>query len=494
LALLVGCVAAAPAAPGTPRLQPWDDPIVGSELPLTAPDASSQAQPSLAFDGTNYLAAWSDPWAPDIYAGRLSASGEPLDGSGFVVASGPVNLLVAPVVAYGGANYLVAWTACQHFMEIDHCYLYAARVSRDGDVLDPTGILMTGDRGYTVDKAVAFDGTNYLVVWSSGGAIYATRVSQDGVVLDSQPIPIWTGPGGHMSPAVAFDGTNYLVAWEDWAAGDRDVVATRVRPDGTVLDPYGIPVATTVGEQEKPQVAFGAGQYLVVWQGGLTASGGVCARRVTEWGDVLDPAGIPITTSGPWTSPVVTFSNPNYMAVWEDRRNGGVDLYGARIAGDGTVLDPAGFLVSDVASGGGLSDLISPWWGRATVTYSRPDGPSRAFLRFIDEGQPPPPAPPSSAGCLPSEQHPPPPPPPPPPGLAPPPPWPSPPPKCHVPRVVGLRARSARRRIVNRHCRVGRVRRVHTRRAWRGRVVAQGRRTGRFLKRGSKINLTVGRR
>ena len=179
------------------------------------------------------------------------------------------------------------------------------------------------------------------------------------------------------------------MAWEDWAAGDKDVLAVRVRPDGTVLDPYGIPVAPTVGEQEKPQVAFGAGQYLVVWQGGLTDSGGVCARRVTEWGGVLDPAGIPIATSGQWTSPVVTFSNPNYMAVWEDRRNGGVDLYGARIAGDGTVLDPAGFLVSEVGSVSSLSDVISPWSGRATVVYSRLDGPSRAFLRFIDEGQPP---------------------------------------------------------------------------------------------------------
>ena len=294
---------------------------MGPELPLTAPDASSQAQPSLAFDGTNYLAAWSDPWAPDIYAGRLSASGEPLDGSGFVVASGPGNLLVAPVVAYGGANYLVAWTACQHYMEIDHCYLYAARVSREGDVLDPSGIPIEWRRRVLASTRPSRS-TARTTSWSGapvGGAIYATRVSPDGVVLDPRPIPIWTGPGGQWSPSVAFDGTNYLVAWEDWAAGDKDVLAVRVRPDGTVLDPYGIPIAPTVGEQEKPQVAFGAGQYLVVWQGGLTDSGGVCARRVTEWGGVLDPAGIPIATSGQWTSPVVTFSNPNYMAVWEDR-------------------------------------------------------------------------------------------------------------------------------------------------------------------------------
>ena len=254
-ALLVACVAASPAAPGTPRSEPSGDPIVSPELPLTATGSSRQFQPSLAFDGTNYLAAWSEYRAPgdQVYAGRLSALGEPLDGSGFVVG-GHGNLLLAPVVVSGGENYLVAWTDCYHYMEIDRCSLYTARVSREGDVLDPSGIPMpVGDDWFSdVDKAVAFDGTNYLVVWGTGGKISAARVSQDGVVLDPQGFTIWTG--GRL-PAVAFDGTNYLVAWEQYVAGDHDIVAVRVRPDGTVLDPYGIPVAPTAGEQQEPRIA-----------------------------------------------------------------------------------------------------------------------------------------------------------------------------------------------------------------------------------------------
>jgi hypothetical protein len=491
LALIVGCVGAsrAPAAP-------WDDPIVSPELPLTAQALGPQVQPSIAFDGTNYLAAWSEyrPPTQQIFGGRLSASGEPLDGDGFVVASGPENLLYAPVVARGGDNYLVSWTGCYHYMEIDHCSLYAARVSREGGVLDPNGILLQSPIDPSTGKAVAFDGANYLVVWDAGTKISATRVSQDGVVLDPQAIPIWAQDFVR-PPAVAFDGTNYLVAWEDYAAGDADVIAVRVRPDGTILDPYGIPVAPTVGNQEVPQIAFDGTDYLVAWQGGLSGDRGVCARRVTEWGDVLDPAGIPIATSGNETSPVVTFATPYYVVVWQGLRNGGSHLFGARVAPDGAVLDPAGFVVSDVGSYEAVSGITAPWIGRATVAYGRYDGTSRAFLRFIDEAQPPPPPPPSSAGCLPQEPHPPPPPPPPPPGLLPPPPWPpAPSAKCHVPKVVGLSSRAAGRRIRGRHCRVGRVRRVHTRRAWRGRVVAQGRRAGRVLERGAKINLTLGRR
>lgn len=38
----------------------------------------------------------------------------------------------------------------------------AARVSEDGQLLDPEGVLMMRDR--TVDVVAAYDGTNFLVV------------------------------------------------------------------------------------------------------------------------------------------------------------------------------------------------------------------------------------------------------------------------------------------------------------------------------------------
>ena len=70
----------------------------------------------------------------------------------------------------------------------------------------------------------------------------------------------------------------------------------------------------------------------------------------------------------------------------------------------------------------------------------------------------------------------------------------SPPPvRCVVPRVVGLRLAKARARIVRSHCRVGKVRHKASRRAKRGRVLAQAPRAGRKLARGAKVRLTVGR-
>ncbi len=78
---------------------------------------------------------------------------------------------------------------------------------------------------------------------------------------------------------------------------------------------------------------------------------------------------------------------------------------------------------------------------------------------------------------------------------APPPPPPPPPgPACRVPRVIGLRLGQARQRIRRGNCSVGRVRRVRSRRALRGRVVSQSPRPGAARRQGFPVKLVAGRR
>jgi subtilisin family serine protease len=82
--------------------------------------------------------------------------------------------------------------------------------------------------------------------------------------------------------------------------------------------------------------------------------------------------------------------------------------------------------------------------------------------------------------------------PPPPPPPAPPPP--PPPTRCIVPRVLGLRLGAAKRKIRRRHCSVGRVRRIRSRRSLRGRVVSQRPRPRAVRRRNFPVKLAVGRR
>jgi len=207
---------------------------------------------------------------------------------------------------------------------------------------------------------VAFDGTNYLVVWvdyrnSDSGDIYGARVTPAGVVLDQPAIPISKAPNMQHCVTVAYSGTNYLVVWMDWRNDPLypDLYGTRVSPDGVVLDPEGIAISTAPLWQADPAVGFDGTNFLVVWEdyrdAPVSYSDIYCAR-VTPEGKVLDTAGIPVSVEPLWQSlPAVAFDGTNYLAVWADCRRGGNypdDIYGARITPEGKVLDTLGIPIS----------------------------------------------------------------------------------------------------------------------------------------------------
>ena len=314
--------------------------------------SNHQSLPAIAFDGTNYLVVWQDYRSSsyyDVYAARVTTSGLVLDPGGIPISTAS-NYQGPPAVAFDGTNYMVAWGDFRTY-SYD---AYVARVSKSGVVLDPSGIPVsaaTGDENYL---AIVFDGTNYLVVWRDerNGAytdIYGARVSTSGIVLDPDGIAISTAPGHQYAPAVAFDGTNYMVVWYDEHTGSYyDVYCARVTTSGVLLDPTGIAVSTGPNYQGYPAIAFDGIDYVVVWQDFRTGTYDVYGCRVATNGAVLDPAGIPISTAASYQGfPAIAFDGTNCMVVWQDNRKGSYDIYAARLDRTGVVLDPAGF--TDIA-------------------------------------------------------------------------------------------------------------------------------------------------
>ena len=456
---------------------------------------ASQISPAVAFDGTNYLVAWEDDrgGSPsigetrnDIYAARVSRAGTFLDGTGIQIAA-QASLQTRPAVAFDGVNFLIVWSDYRRPYQSD---IYGARVTPAGVVLDPGGFPISEAPGYQFVPKLAFDGTNYLVVWDDAGSdldgdVYAARVAPSGVVLDPAGIPVATGSGAQGSSAVAFGGGNFFVAWSDDRALHYvgDVYGTRVTPGGTVLDPNGIPISTASGGQYPSSVAFDGANYLVAWGDDRSGSFDAYGARVSLAGVVLDPGGIPVSTApGDQEVPVAVFSGPRWLLAWSDSRNGGLDLYGARVDATGGVLDPDGFGISVESGDESWPAAVTASAQQVGVAYDRVVASTsagdirRAFLRFVDPSAAQPPPPPPG------------PPPPPPPAPQPPPP----PVRCRVPRVIGMRLAAARRRIRAAHCRVGRIRRAHSRRV--GRVLGQRPKAGAVRPRGTRVRLVVGRR
>jgi hypothetical protein len=353
-------------------LDPYPDDITVSL------SANWQYCPRGAFDGTNYLALWQDrtsvtDW--DVRGTRVGSDGTILDTPALTICSADGTQLT-PEVAFGSTSYLAVWQDNRSDSAGD---IYGGRIGVDGSVLDPSGFaIATANVNYYPD--VAFDGTNYMVVWwqytgSYQYHVYAARVSQDGVVLDPGGLDValvtWDyGWNYFVDIAIAFDGSNYVVVWPDFRNGTWDIYGTRVTPAGTVLDPGGFPISTAAGDQYYPEITFGGEYCLAVWQDTRGGDLDVYGARIDASGTVLDPSGIAVSAAAEGQSlPVAGFDGAHYVVVWVDTRNGSSDVYGARVEQDGSALDPDGL---DIATGDHNQECPSICGGlpsRALIMY-----------------------------------------------------------------------------------------------------------------------------
>jgi len=233
--------------------------------------------PSVAFGAGYYLVAWQDDTYENVYGRLVNALGERQGTSDIEICTylGEGSLKYgAPSIAFDGTNFLVVWMDDQ--LDGTWWHLYGARVDPStGQVVpaDVHGRLIWSNSNSSDqwNPSVAFDGTNYLAVWyddRSADGIYGVLVSKSLAVLQNPgEIPISITSYYQDYPRVAFDGTNYLVVWQN---ADNDALGARVRAsDGYVVDQDDdvIPICTSVGRPPYPDVAYGGGDYYyVVWQ------------------------------------------------------------------------------------------------------------------------------------------------------------------------------------------------------------------------------------
>lgn len=310
----------------------------GMDQPVYAPAPDAQFSPRVAFDGTNFFAVWLDHrWGVgDVYGARIALDGTVLDRGGIAIGNGSGG---GHAIAFDGTNYLVVWSDALNVVTEG---TYVARVSRDGNVLDKDGILVSSHPAAGQGAAVSFDGTNFLVVWVDGrdpgtaSAVYGARVAKDGSVLDPAGIPIAAAASYQYGPSVSFNGENYLVVWADRRNGTfPDVYGARVGIDGVVLDPAGISIRSNARWKYVPAVSFDGTQHLVVWMEGVAVLG----ARVASYGNVLDADPLVISPNEGWTGGVsVAFDGTNHLVTWDGARG----IQGTRVSTGGVVLDPAG--------------------------------------------------------------------------------------------------------------------------------------------------------
>lgn len=339
----------------------FDDGAAGLAIELSAPSVGSGFQAAAGFDGSNYLVVFD---GQGLRGQRVSRDGSVLDGpDGLALgAAGGGN----PALAYGGGSYLVVYN---RFAQSDHD-VFGVLVSPTGQVGNEFTI--QSGPGYQLFPAVAFDGSNFLVVWEDHhnlmqeGArdILARRVSPAGVLLDADPIAISTAAEAQSTPAVACDSITCLVIWVDrrnypgesysFSPGPGDIYGTRVDKSGNALDGAafsgGFPIAIGINANAGyPALAWTGGDYVVAWSRGAYVNNpggptGVFAARVSTGGTVTRGATGPgLVLSGPPRDgarlhyPRLAAANSSALAVWLDN----IEVSGTTKSVNGTVIHPA---------------------------------------------------------------------------------------------------------------------------------------------------------
>jgi hypothetical protein len=246
-------------------------------------------------------------------------------------------------VAFGPDMGLVVW--------LEGNTVRGARVDQFGTLLDTVPIDIDGPDAQpcvAMRPAVAWGGQCFLAAWGETNRTMCAVVQTDGQVAvrrtlqDSvQPTPL--------TSAAAFDGTNFLVAWSSWVGESLNVAFfSRVSPRGAVLDsPPRRVVPLCSLEQTETALSFHGGRYLAVWRKYYT--NGLWASFIMPDGTVPDSHGFQIRPGSINHLGSVTHDSRNFVVAWNEYPYR-VKL--ARITDDGVLLDTAGVTI----------DTFARWW------------------------------------------------------------------------------------------------------------------------------------
>ncbi len=273
-------------------------------LPLA--DGRDAYEPGAAFGKDVFLVAWQSgnldegdlregmKYVGDLVACRVDKSGKVIDAKPLALSSAP-DLQERPRIAFGPSTgsgrgsgvFLVVWQDLRNEKDWD---VYAARVTPEGKVLDPKGILVAGGAHNQAVPELAWDGKNFQVVWQDFRCgdryeIYGARVSSAGKVLEPGGSLFVTEkkPYSRFNPVVAAipGGGKTLLFWYGIhnnrnvpLAGSHLVADGRVAATPAFTNPsYRVSPGGQYG-QFPASLSAGPKGYLAAWTTGISYSRG----------------------------------------------------------------------------------------------------------------------------------------------------------------------------------------------------------------------------
>ncbi|MCP3144130.1 hypothetical protein [Pyxidicoccus xibeiensis] len=252
------------------RVKP-DGTVDGPVLPIVNISGDPSSTPGIACTWRRCLVAWSDFGDPRRIRGVLVKSHDTgVRTQELTLASDAVALSSFGVpVAWSDNRFLVAWSDTRFGDTTPK--LLATRVTSDGAVLDPTGILISDTPGAQTWLDVVGTQQGFFVAWSDTRHgtrdLFGTFVRPNGSVPDADGFLLSsTDPGDDVLPSLASDGQRVLATWSRVGPDRFSIRGNLVKPDGTVSTLDGFPLSDGDFVREVEQdVVFQDGQYFMAY-------------------------------------------------------------------------------------------------------------------------------------------------------------------------------------------------------------------------------------
>ena len=174
---------------------------------------------------------------------------------------------------------------------------------------------------------VIFDGNNYLVTYLVHNRVVGKRISTTGDLLDSKAIDISQNPNRSRAfePTMAFDGGRSFVVWFEFRDYNGYEASDKYEIKGAFIDTSGSVTSSFSIEKDlkstypnsntfsyTPQVAYGNGQFMVVWspyffQDVRVAPVPIYGQQLDLSGNLLLPKAVEVRSD--------TGLNPRYVQI-----------------------------------------------------------------------------------------------------------------------------------------------------------------------------------
>ncbi|HMC22674.1 MAG TPA: hypothetical protein VKL19_12555, partial [Thermoanaerobaculia bacterium] len=292
---------------------------------------SQSSSLDVASTGSGYLVLWSRPssgyYTDQLYARRISSNGQILDPSPVVVTTRSPFQIQAKCAALDG-RYLAVWSDWRFGSGHDH--IFAATVPVNGEI--GPDFLVSRLFISQSNAVLATTGTVVAAAWreaagSGAGAIMFTRARQDGTLLDATPVR-FSEVGGN--PALTSHADRFIIAWREWG-----IVRVAIIDAGGQITRAGYVSAPGIGDVS---IAAGKDDMIVL----CDDNNAIYAAHLRYDGTVVDPNA---HTLGSGADPKIAFNGEHYWVVY--RSGDGIEA--RRISSDGSFLDTVPFTMTGAA-------------------------------------------------------------------------------------------------------------------------------------------------